>query len=191
MKYRMISTEATKTQPAIVAPAHMFHFEVSQKQVTDWMLLFGQHVPLTPNLPKKMEDRIFRIRLIDEELGELANALYEDGGDLVEAADAIADLLYVVLGTATALGIHNIAEIFEEVHQSNVSKFWTLPEIEKLKDTTEGWEKLFNISKRDLEGKVKFPMSDRLFVVKNIEGKVLKSPSFTPPNIKPLLQLPV
>ncbi len=164
---------------------------IQQKKVSEWMFLFGQHVPLTPSLPKDMQDRIFRIRLIDEELGELANALYEDGGNLVEAADAIADLLYVVLGTATALGIHNIAEIFEEVHQSNMTKFWTLPEIEHLKDNTAEWEQKFSISKREQTLGIKFPMSDRCFVVKDVGGKVIKSPSFTPPNIKPLLQLPV
>jgi predicted HAD superfamily Cof-like phosphohydrolase len=42
-------------------------------------------------------------------------------GDLVGVADGIADVLYVVIGTAVAYGI-DIQEIFDEVHRSNLSK---------------------------------------------------------------------
>ena len=45
-----------------------------------------------------------RLKLIDEEFQELRDAT--DANDIVEAADAHADLLYVIYGTAAQFGIH-------------------------------------------------------------------------------------
>lgn len=61
----------------------------------------------------------FRIDLIEEELSELVSAL--DWYDIVETADALADLVYVIYGTAITLGI-NLDAVFEEVHRSNMTK---------------------------------------------------------------------
>lgn len=44
-----------------------------------------------------------------------------DANDIYEVADALADILYVVYGTAAEFGIP-IDEIFAEVHKSNMSK---------------------------------------------------------------------
>lgn len=60
-----------------------------------------------------------RAELIMEELTETMRAWRN--ADPIELADGLADLLYVVLGTAVAAGI-NIAPIFAEVHESNMSK---------------------------------------------------------------------
>ena len=65
-------------------------------------------------------DQILRHQLIDEELCELENAMAKE--DIVEIADAIGDLLYVVLGTAVSHGI-DIDPIFHEIHRSNMTKF--------------------------------------------------------------------
>jgi predicted HAD superfamily Cof-like phosphohydrolase len=48
------------------------------------------------------EDLILRQRLILEELGETAQALHQQ--NIVEIADGLTDLLYVVYGSAAALG---------------------------------------------------------------------------------------
>lgn len=61
-----------------------------------------------------------RIGLILEETGELATAL--GNRDFVETADALADLLYVVLGAAVTYGI-DIGPVWAEVHRSNMAKF--------------------------------------------------------------------
>lgn len=59
------------------------------------------------------------MELINEETSELyVNML---GDNLVGIADGIADLLYVVLGTAVEYGI-DIEPIFNEVHRSNMTK---------------------------------------------------------------------
>ena len=61
----------------------------------------------------------FRISLIDEEYDELIQAL--QWGDPALIAKEIADVVYVVVGTAIALGIP-FDEVFAAVHESNMSK---------------------------------------------------------------------
>lgn len=68
---------------------------------------------------EKFPTALLRMRLIIEELGELAKAMAE--GDRVEMADALADLEYVVVGTAVTYGIPQEA-VFQEVHRSNMTK---------------------------------------------------------------------
>ncbi len=73
----------------------------------------------TAQLPPEVRE--LRIRLIQEELDEYATAARAE--DLVGIADALTDLLYVVLGAMLAHGLHPVAEaLFWEVHRSNMSK---------------------------------------------------------------------
>jgi ADP-ribose pyrophosphatase YjhB (NUDIX family) len=60
-----------------------------------------------------------RLAFLEEEVREYAAAA--EAGDVVEIADALADLLYVVHGTALVHGIP-LDAVFEEVHRSNLSK---------------------------------------------------------------------
>ena len=44
-------------------------------------------------------------------------------GDLAEVADALGDQLYILCGTILKHGLqHKIAEVFEEIQRSNMSK---------------------------------------------------------------------
>ncbi|TLN18939.1 hypothetical protein FDZ74_06425 [bacterium] len=62
-----------------------------------------------------------RVSLIQEELDEYREAA--QAGDLVGIADALSDLMYVVLGTYLAHGLQDAAEeLFAEVQRSNMSK---------------------------------------------------------------------
>lgn len=62
-----------------------------------------------------------RVRLICSELGELVDAM--DSGDVVRIADALADLSYVVHGTAVAYELSEVMDaVFREVHRSNMTK---------------------------------------------------------------------
>jgi predicted HAD superfamily Cof-like phosphohydrolase len=74
--------------------------------------------PDYPQLPT-YERQMLREKLIEEEFWELKQAFSE--GDVVAYADAVADLLYVVYGTADEAGIDADA-VFAEVHRSNMSK---------------------------------------------------------------------
>lgn len=79
----------------------------------------GILISTIPKVPDT-KNQVLRVRLIQEELGELDNAFASN--NIVEVADAIADLLYVVLGTAVSCGIE-IEPVFREVHRSNMTKF--------------------------------------------------------------------
>ena len=83
-----------------------------------FMERYQQTIRFKPEIPTEQEEDL-RLRLIDEELNELRGAIVER--DLVEIADALADTLYVVFGTASAYGIP-IADVFLEVHRSNLTK---------------------------------------------------------------------
>jgi predicted HAD superfamily Cof-like phosphohydrolase len=86
--------------------------------VGDFMESMDQEVRIKPTFP---DDRIQKLRLdlIEEELDELQYGI--DNKDMVEIADALTDLLYVVYGAGHAFGI-DLDDCFHEVHRSNMSK---------------------------------------------------------------------
>lgn len=88
------------------------------KKVKQFMTLFDQKIAETPDLGSQ-ELKKLRYDLIREEVEELLEALMD--GDLVETADALTDILYVVYGAGAAFGI-DLDACFSEVHQSNLSK---------------------------------------------------------------------
>jgi len=62
-----------------------------------------------------------RFELMKEENEEYLEAA--NSGDLVEVADALGDMLYILCGTILEHGMqHKIEEIFEEIQKSNMSK---------------------------------------------------------------------
>ncbi len=91
---------------------------VEQEQVETFMLRVGEPTPEKPELGD-MNEGVRRHDFIQEELGEYKEAL--EAGDLVAIADALGDLLYVVLGTGVHHGI-DLAPIFAEIHRSNMTK---------------------------------------------------------------------
>ena len=86
--------------------------------VGDFMEAFGQDVLVEPTWPDRVVTDL-RVELIAEELEELEVAI--DNDDMVEVADALTDLLYVVYGAGHAFGL-DLDACFEEVHESNMSK---------------------------------------------------------------------
>ena len=92
-------------------------------KVKEFMTAFGQEVKPTADWPD-VETMELRIKLIEEELGALCEAIQSceiEGGKLEDVADALTDILYVVYGAGHAFGI-NLDECFSEVHRSNMSK---------------------------------------------------------------------
>lgn len=88
------------------------------KRVDEFMKVFGQEVKTFPEFPSETIQQL-RIDLIEEELGELKEAIEQK--DIVAVADALTDILYVVYGAGSAFGI-DLDACFEEVHESNMSK---------------------------------------------------------------------
>lgn len=73
---------------------------------------YAPHVP-TP------EAFLFRYGHIMEEMTELLQAYRK--GDVMEMADALADILYLTYGTAHVCGIP-VDDVFAEVHRANMQK---------------------------------------------------------------------
>ena len=88
------------------------------EKVGDFMEAFGQKVEMEPTWPD-FNTRELRLELIQEELDELSDAVADR--DMIQIADALTDLLYVVYGAGHAFGI-DLDECFQEVHSSNMSK---------------------------------------------------------------------
>jgi len=62
-----------------------------------------------------------RFRLMQEENQEYLEAAKNK--DIVEIADALGDILYILCGTILAHGLqHKIVEVFNEIQRSNMSK---------------------------------------------------------------------
>ncbi|GGW27248.1 nucleoside triphosphate pyrophosphohydrolase family protein [Arenibacter certesii] len=62
-----------------------------------------------------------RFNLMDEENREYLEAA--NNNDLVEVADALGDMLYILCGTILEHGMqYKIEEVFEEIQRSNMSK---------------------------------------------------------------------
>lgn len=116
-----------------------------------FMEAFGQNVRSDPSLNINVDRDIMKLRfeLIREEVEELAVGLVNC--DVVEVADALTDILYVVYGAGHAFGI-NLDDTFAEVQRSNMSKLGE-------------------------DGKP----------ILRDDGKVLKGPNYTPPNLKKIL----
>ena len=88
------------------------------EKVGDFMEAFGQRVEMEPTWPD-FNTRELRLELIQEELEELSDAVADR--DMIQIADALTDLLYVVYGAGHAFGL-DLDECFQEVHASNMSK---------------------------------------------------------------------
>lgn len=93
-------------------------FETNFEKVENFMRAFGQDVKDHPELAD-FNTAELRLELITEEVQELATAI--DNDDIVEIADALTDILYVVYGAGHAYGI-DLDDCFDEVHRSNMSK---------------------------------------------------------------------
>jgi predicted HAD superfamily Cof-like phosphohydrolase len=87
--------------------------------VKDFQLGADQKVSNFPVLPSESE-RNLRINLLEEEFKEYMHA--ETIDDIVEIADALADMIYIICGTAASYGIP-LDKVFDEVHKSNMKKF--------------------------------------------------------------------
>jgi predicted HAD superfamily Cof-like phosphohydrolase len=86
--------------------------------VKEFHQAFGQRIGEEPELPSK-EERELRKKLLAEEYTEYVVAEYKD--DLIEIADALADIIYIACGTAVSYGIP-LDRLFAEVHRSNMAK---------------------------------------------------------------------
>ncbi|MDU8886069.1 nucleoside triphosphate pyrophosphohydrolase family protein [Yeosuana sp. MJ-SS3] len=75
----------------------------------------------TPEADLGIEKNMLRYKLMREENEEYLEAA--NNNDLVEVADALGDMLYILCGTIIEHGLqYKIEEVFNEIQRSNMSK---------------------------------------------------------------------
>jgi len=88
--------------------------------VAEFHKTFQHPIVGQPAIPEENRCKL-RVALLAEELKELEVAILE--GDIVEVADALCDLQYVLSGAILEFGLgEKFKDLFEEVQRSNMSK---------------------------------------------------------------------
>lgn len=139
---------------------------------------FDAPVLKNPKIPSEERCKL-RVALLQEELNELKAAIEDN--DLVEVADALADLQYVLSGAILEFGLgEKFKTLFDEVQRSNMSKACETIEIAeatakkyKEKDGTES-----TIEKK----------GDVFIVYRKGDHKVLKSVNYSPADLASILK---
>lgn len=148
--------------------------------VEEFHALTGNNIEESPVIPS--EERCdLRYSLISEELTEFEEAL--SNGDLVEAADALCDLQYVLAGSVIELGLAGcFAELFAEVHRSNMSK--ACKNMEEVNDT-----RLWYAEERGIKNTGTQEVGGVYFVIdKDNNNKTLKSKYYSPADLLPIIE---
>ena len=89
-----------------------------QKDVEDFMSAGDQ--PINKELSLQGDQQKLYMNLITEEYKETLEAF--ENNDLVEVADGLADMVWVIMGMCSSCGIE-FNKVWEEVRSSNMSKF--------------------------------------------------------------------
>lgn len=89
--------------------------------VTVFHKAFGLGVNNTPTTDIDESTMNLRFSLMDEENKEYLEAIKNN--DMIEVADALGDMLYILCGTIITHGMQDVIdEVFEEIQRSNMSK---------------------------------------------------------------------
>jgi predicted HAD superfamily Cof-like phosphohydrolase len=120
-----------------------------------------------------------RVSLLQEELDELKEAIAD--GDLVEVADALSDLQYVLSGAVLEFGLADrFAELFAEVQRSNMSK--TCKSMPVAQATQKYYLDTKGVSSHIVEKNGEF------LVYRDGDKKVLKSIEYSPADLRKIVE---
>lgn len=148
------------------------------EDVKQFHLTFGHPALDTPQIPS--EDRCnLRVNLLVEEVKELATGIYKK--DIVEIADALADIQYVLNGAILEFGLaEKFPALFAEVHRSNMSK--------ACKTEKEAKETVLYHTKKGDDGYYEYDENKKVFFVyRNSDKKLLKSINYSPADLKSIV----
>lgn len=150
----------------------------SLNQVADFHRTFKHPILETPQIPSK-ERSALRVSLIAEELKELEQAIADE--DIVEVADALCDIQYVLSGAVLEFGLGNkFVELFNEVQRSNMSKACNTKE--EAEATI-----LFYKDQKDTEAYYK-EIEGKFLVYRTADNKTLKSIFYSPANLETIIR---
>lgn len=148
----------------------------SLNQVAEFHQAFGAPVLDSPQLISK-ERAALRVSLLQEELNELKTAITDE--NLVEIADALADLQYVLSGAILEFGLgEKFGQIFNEVHRSNMSKAC---DTEILAEKTKA-----TYQQKGIETYIR-PAGKLWTIHRSADDKVLKSNEYSPADLKRII----
>ena len=148
----------------------------SLNQVAEFHKTFKHPVLNTPQIPDAKRCEL-RISLLQEELNELKAAIEDH--DIVEIADALCDIQYVLSGAVLEFGLgEKFVELFNEVQRSNMSKACT--SMEEAAQTVEHYKNRgFSAHVEEVDGK--------FLVYRDEDKKTLKSVNYSPADLKRIL----
>lgn len=146
--------------------------------VAQFHKMFGAPILDTPQIPSP-ERCTLRVSLLQEELNELKQAIADK--DIVEIADALGDIQYVLAGAIHEFGLgDSFAEIFAEIQRSNMSKACTtLTEAEATVEHYKTYkdEKAYIVEK-----------NGQYLVQRVGDDKILKSVNYSPAHLSQFIE---
>jgi predicted HAD superfamily Cof-like phosphohydrolase len=150
----------------------------SLNQVAQFHQTFGAPILAEPTIPSK-ERCGLRVSLLAEELDELKEAIAAN--DLVEIADALCDLQYVLSGAVLEFGLgEKFVDLFNEVQRSNMSK--ACQSLEEAEYTVKFYQ-----DKDGTEAEIKEELGVWK-VFRKSDNKVLKSINYSPADLVSILK---
>lgn len=145
--------------------------------VAEFHKTFNSPILSEPQIPPKNRAEL-RLNLLKEELEELQEAI--ENQDVVEAADALCDLQYVLAGAILEFGMgEKFAELFAEVHRSNMSKVCR---------TEEEAQATINHYKTQNQDAYFEKKDDLYLVYRKADNKTLKSINYSPVDLDRILK---
>jgi predicted HAD superfamily Cof-like phosphohydrolase len=148
------------------------------EKVSEFHKTFEAPILDNPQIPSEERCQL-RISLLQEELNELKQAIEDK--DIVEIADALCDIQYVLSGAILEFGLgEKFNELFDEVQRSNMSK--ACSSIQESIETISHYKK-----KDDTESMYK-KVGDKWVVYRMSDNKVLKSVNYSPADLKKIIE---
>lgn len=149
----------------------------SLTQVAEFHATFKHPIVERPTIPSS-ERCALRVELISEELKELAQAIKDK--NIIEVADALCDLQYVLSGAVLEFGLGKLFKLlFDEVHRSNMSK--ACETVEQAEATIQAYF--------EKDGTRSYWVHDNglYLIYREGDDKTLKSIDYSPANLKMFL----
>lgn len=147
-------------------------------KVSEFHNTFDAPILTTPEIPSPDRCKL-RVSLLQEELNELQQAINDR--DIVEIADALCDLQYVLSGAILEFGLgEKFDELFDEVQRSNMSKACS--------SIKEAIETIAHYKKKDGTESMYKSVGDKWVVYRMSDNKVLKSVDYSPANLKKIIE---
>ena len=149
----------------------------SLNQVAEFHRTFNAPILDTPQIPSKERCEL-RVSLLQEELKELQQAIADK--DIVEIADALCDLQYVLSGAVLEFGLgEKFVELFNEVQRSNMSKACSTQQ--EADEPIEFYKEKGQNAYSEVSG-------DKINVHRTSDNKVLKNKYYSPADLKTILE---